>query len=282
VLCGQGLAALLALTVNPQGFGGMVDYVAGFFQSETTLQRNMEFAPLTLRNPTGALFALVTLLLVWARLRSGRRLHPAQALWALGFGTMALLTLRTAAWYGMLLIPVLAEQFQAWWSAPRKLLPGVAWANAMLLGIFALMLGLVNPWVRPAIPLLVARYPLLSEDTPVAATEFLCHRVPPGTHGFQHFAFSSYLIDRCPALPVMVDTRIELYPTALWDEYFDIHHGRYNWTDLAARYDIGYLMLHLKEQPYAIAAATAHPDWREVYRDDRAVIFVARALTLSD
>jgi hypothetical protein len=34
-----------------------------------------------------------------------------------------------------------------------------------------------------------------------------------------------------------------------------------------------YLFVHAEEQPHLVEAAAANPAWKEIYRDDRAIIF---------
>ncbi len=272
-LCAQGLFAVAALAVNPQGPVGLVTYILGFFQSQTTLQYNLEFAPITIRSADGIAFALAILLLVVARLNSTTRLTSVQTLMLLAFVAMTLFSRRSAAWFGMIQIPILAGLLQGWWRVPSALLPGKPILMASIFGLLLLFSLLLLPWWRTSIPQYAKERPLLAATTPVEAASYLCAKFAPGTQGYQEIGFASYLEAVCPTLPVFMDTRFELYPTTQWNDYIDMQNGRYNWASIAEQYDMEYLLVALEEQPHLVAAAQANLVWQEIYRDDRAVIF---------
>jgi hypothetical protein len=272
-LCTQSLLAVATLAVNPQGPIGIVTYVLGFFQSEATVQHNMEFAPITIRSADGIVFALTILLLVVSRLNSTTRLTSAQTLILLAFVAMTLFSRRSLAWFGMVHIPILAGLLQGWWRRPWLLLPGKPIVTATIFGLLLLFSLAALPWWRPNIPQLVKDRPLLASTTPVEAASYLCEKFAPGTRGYQEIGFASYLEATCPTLPIFMDTRFELYPTTQWDDYIDMQNGRYNWVSLTEQYGMKYLFVALEEQPHLVAAAEMDPDWQEIYRDDRAVVF---------
>lgn len=273
LLCAQSLLAVAALALNPQGLPGMVDYVLGFLQSKATVAYNQEFGPLIIRNTDGIVFAATTFFLIAARLRSHRPFATVQLLWLLAFGLMTLMSRRTAPWYGMALIPILADQLQGWWRTPRPLSPGKPALNIAIAALLLLLTAISLPWLRPAFPTIIERRPFLSDATPVVATTELCTLIPPGSRGYQTLAFASYLPVGCPDLPVFIDTRFELYTTEQWDDYIDFHTGRYNWHQHAQAYGMDYLFVSPVEQPDLAAAAEEHPAWQAVYEDEQAIIF---------
>ncbi len=275
-LCAQGLLAVAVLAINPQGPLGIAGYVIGFFQSKATVQYNQEFSSLTIRNGDGIAFALAILVLMVARLNSVARLTTAQTLTLLAFAAMTLLSRRSAAWFGMVQIPILATLLRGWWRQPLALPSGKPHWAAL---IFALMLlcsiGLL-PWWRLFLLEHFEVRPLLSMTTPVEATKFLCDEFDPGTRGYQAIAFASYIEAACPDLPVFVDTRFELFPTEQWDEYIDLHVGRFSWSTITSHYGMEYIFASLEDQPHLVDAVAANSDWEEIYRDDRAVIYKKR------
>jgi hypothetical protein len=272
-LCAQGLLALAALALNPQGPLGIAAYVLGFFQSKATVQYNQEFLPLTIRSTDGLAFAFSILLLFVARLNSSTRLTTAQTLTLLAFAAMTLFSRRSAAWFGMVQIPILAALLQGWWRQAWPMPPGKVSMNALIVAILALFAVAMLPWWRPYVPQLMEERPLLGPITPVEATTFLCQHFAPGTRGYQAIAFASYLEDACPALPTFVDTRFELFPTEQWDEYIDMQNGRYHWESIAAKYEMRYIFASLEDQPNLVDAVASNPAWQEIYHDHRAVIF---------
>jgi hypothetical protein len=275
--CAQGLLALAALALNPQGPLGIAEYVLGFFQSKATVQYNQEFAPLMIRSTNGLAFTLAILLLVVARLHSATRLTSAQTLTLLAFAAMTLFSQRSSAWFGMATIPIVATLLQGWWRMPSPLPAGKPLVTTTIFALLFLFALLLLPWWRPQIPTLMAARPWLALTTPVAATTFLCDTFTPGTRGYQAIAFASYQEAACPDLPIFLDTRFELYSTELWDEYIAMQIGRYNWATIADLYGMEYIFAHITDQRHLVAAARDHPMWKEIYRDDRAVIFKRQA-----
>lgn len=272
-LLAVGVASLLALGANPQGLLGLIRYVLGFWQSKVTIARNVEFAPLIIRESDGMLFfASLAVFMILLRHKEFR-LSADQILALVLFGVLTLWARRNAAWYGFVVTPMLAAGFQARWGRLFAPWPGIRWANIALLGLLLGGATMSLPWWRHRLPLPPPRRELAASTTPIAAMDFLCSQLPEGARSYQHQVFGSYQIWACPKLPVFINTRIELYPEALWQEYFDIELGRYNWESVADKYQIRYLILSPREQPKAIEAAGSSPRWREIYRDDRAVIF---------
>jgi hypothetical protein len=272
-LCAQGLLAVAALSLNPQGPLGIFDYVLGFFQSKATVQYNLEFAPLSIRSADGIVFATTLLVLILARLNSTTRLTTAQTLTLLAFAAMTLFSRRSAPWFGMAQIPIMAALLQGWWRQPWPLPPGKPVLTATLFALILILTSITLPWLRPYIPQLAETRPWLAPGTPVEATTFLCETLPPGTRGYQAIAFASYMEAACPDLPAFLDTRFELFPTEQWDEYIDIQSGRYNWAEHAERYGMEYIFAGAGDQEKLIEAVSASSEWQEIYRDERAVIF---------
>jgi len=271
-----GAASFLALSLNPQGLGGMIRYVLGFWESKVTFARNLEFTPLTIRESDGLLFfASLVLLMVLLR-QPDFRLRTDHVLGLLLFGVLALVARRNAAWYGFVVTPILAAGLHARWGYALGAWPGIRWANITVLALLIAGVGVTLPWGRQRLPLPADRRELIATTTPVRAMEFLCDRAPDHARSYQHQVFGSYQIWACPKLPVFIDTRIELYSSDFWEEYFAIELGRYDWEKVVEKHKITYLMLSRRYQTAAIQAASESPRWREIYRDDRAVIFEKR------
>jgi hypothetical protein len=116
----------------------------------------------------------------------------------------------------------------------------------------------------------------VSAETPIEATRFLLRESLPGSI-FNDQAFGSYLIWAAQppsGYPVFVDTRIELYPARIWQDYLDISAARCGWEEKLAAYGVNTLMLSPEAQPALIDAARRSASWRIVYEDRSAVILV--------
>lgn len=273
-LLAPGVAATLAVGLTPWGPMGMVRYVLGFLQSKVTVQLNPEFSPLTLRHPDGKLFFASLIILLLVHVITGYRPRLDQGLPLLAFALAALWAHRAISWYGFVLIPVLAEALHVAW-------PGRPSEQPSLLSGAIVLILLVNaflmlPWWRGALPTPLFPDGYLAPTTPVQATAYLCRNVGENARVYQNQVFASYQIWACPRLKVFIDTRLELYPTALWDDYLAVEQARFDWEEILRRYRITHLFLSTFYQPHTIRAARASSCWEEIYADEVAVIFASR------
>ena len=265
--------ALLGLSLNPQGPWGLLRYVLGFFRSKVTFAANEEFLPLTLRQGDGVLF-FVTLGLWGTLLVTGR--HKPRWTRVVPLLTLALAALwsrRASPWYGFLLIPALADALAAHPALTKPLPPGRVWVNRGILLLLLVALLLSLPWLRGHIPPPLAPGSLVSKTTPVEGMQVLCARADSSARVYGYQAFNAYQIWACPHLPVFIDTRIELYPPALWEDYFRLEEARFDWEEIASRYHLTHLFLSPAHQPDLVEAAQRSSHWRRVYQDDRSVLF---------
>ena len=269
-----GVAATLAIGITPWGPLAMVRYVLGFLESKVTVQLNPEFKPLTLRQPDGMLLFGSLLFLVLVVAITSYRPSLEQVVPLVAFALAALWAHRAISWYGMVVMPVLAEAIHAVWPSRAPSRPSVA--SGILLGGLVLAVGISLPWWRGQLPARVAPTEFFAPTTPVAATRYLCQTVEQDARVFQHQVFASYQIWACPRLRVFVDTRLELYPQEIWDDYLAVEQARFDWDAILRRYEIDYLFLSTFYQPHLIRAARASASWEEIYADDVAVIFQFR------
>lgn len=265
-------AAGLATGITPYGPLGMARYYMGFLRSPVTLQANVEFMPLTLRDWDGSLFFGAVLVYFSLLLKNGRRPAAEHALGLLVFGLGTLWSHRTISWFGFVYAAALAEQLANLPFFRRALSPGKPALNAALLVALLIFAASRLPWLRGLWPPLTPKY-LLVPNTPVDAVAYLCQTAQNGARVYQEQAFGSYQIWACPRLPVFIDTRIELYPLDQWRDYFAIAEGRFDWEAIARRYRLTHLLLDRNEQRHAVRAAEASPCWEKVYEDKIAVIF---------
>lgn len=273
VLLVTGLSAAATL-LTPLG-PGMVEYVLGFLRHPVTRAQNMEFLPPTIRTLDGQLF--FCFLAVWIALLLVSRYRPTrhESLRLLLFGGLALMSRRNATWFGFVAAPTLAASLHCW--AVQRGVPGKErLGNPGLNRVLAVLVGLATllslPWFRPYLPLPEWRRAYVSPETPVEAVAFL-RSLPQPRRVFHDQGYGSYMIWASPEIPVFIDTRIELYPPAQWDDYIALSQARYDWSAILERYRIDTLLLQRESQQPLIEAATASPDWERYYEDEQAMIF---------
>jgi hypothetical protein len=270
-----GVVSVAALALNPGGPPGMVRYLLGFLQSGATQRYNIEFAPLTVRSLNGLLFFGMVFLLLFLIYRR-RLVVPLYRMATLtAFGFLSLYYARAVPWFGMAAAPALA------WALARP--PQRASSNdfgrsARLVANYALVAvlavaGLAGlPWLRSyvRVPDLPPNY-IVGDETPVEGTEVLCH-LGDGVHMFNDLAYGSYVAWACPAVPLFMDTRFELYPDRMWRDYALIANAGFGWEETLRQYGIDTLFVNKGNQRPLIAAARASGDWQVSYEDRNAVL----------
>lgn len=169
-------------------------------------------------------------------------------------------------------IPDPQSAIQALTSAPQSRIANTL--NAVLVGLLLLGTVLSLPWFKRLWPLAPEKAGLISAETPVTATEVLLRERPPGPL-FHAMSFGSYLIwEAQPEYPVFVDPRIELYPGELWLDYIRISAAIPGWEEQLEGYGIQTLMLSPQEQAGLVTAVRESGEWRTLYEDLAAAIFV--------
>jgi hypothetical protein len=272
------LASALACLVNPRGLG-TIFYLKNLSGNPVIRGLVPEWAPPSFADRGGAVFLVALLLCAVVLAASPRRPSRFQLLTYAAFGALALNTSRGVIWFGIAMAPVLADHLAALfgrWASTRS---GRARSrerpalNTLLVAILLVGVVLALPWFKHVLPLPARKAGLISRETPIAATQILLRERPPGPI-FNELSFGSYLIWAAqPDYPVFVDTRLELYPMAIWRDYLDISAGREGWQTKLDRYGINTLMLSPAEQLELITAARNSTDWRLLHEDDVAAIF---------
>jgi hypothetical protein len=77
-----------------------------------------------------------------------------------------------------------------------------------------------------------------------------------------------------PQHRAFIDTRIELYPTNAWEDYFAMSFPRDDWQSVMDAYQIDYLVLLNPDNADLIATVRGSDRWRTVYDEEPWVVFV--------
>lgn len=268
--------AVSALAVNPGGPLQAVQYVTSFLTSSTTINQNMEFQPLNIREADGAIFfalALVFLFLLWRRRVT---LPPYQVITLIVFGLGSLYARRIVPWFGMAAGPVFALTLDGQADArAADSRPGKPALNYAVVGLILLLALVTLPWLRPRLPVPHLRSYTVTDVTPVRAADVLC-QLGPTTRPFTNIIYASYLAWTCPTMHTFMDTRFELYTREMWQDYLRISAGQFDWEETLTRYDINTIFASKQYEPVLIAAVRASVGWQMIYEDAHQMIFRQR------
>jgi hypothetical protein len=264
-------AALAATLLNPRGFGAWL-YVVNSLSVPSSQLFSVEWRPPENIGWQMNLFFLWFLTFPLLAALSPHKLSRLEWAWFLGFGFLALWGERYVIWFALILTALtaslLAEWGRRWLDRPRR--GGIPALDLALALLFTLLPLAVLPdlregwWDKAPNPL---------ENTPVQAAEWLAaHPDLPGPL-WSEIGFSSYLEFALPSRPTWIDARFEVFPVGQWEQYKAINNGEWNWQALLDEAGVNLLMVSPGEQPRLSAALEVSACWREVYRDEAAIIF---------
>jgi hypothetical protein len=108
---------------------------------------------------------------------------------------------------------------------------------------------------------------------PPGITAALRDLVVPGDRVFNPQEWGSWFEYEFPDVLVAMDSRIELYPTEVWDDYDGIVAGREGWEDRIASWGVTIAVMAKRDE--AMVDRLAAIGWRSVYADKDGSISVA-------
>lgn len=281
-LYGVGVAVVLAMLCNPSGVG-IFGYVANLLSNTTSQGLVNEWQPPTPHGIAGVCFFASILGLVVAVWLARRRLTPTDLLVVCAFLWLAWGGQRFVVWYGMVAMPMLVQCLARSPGVRSVRVAVPAFLVWVPMGLFLVILVAVQPPLkaRLALPLpyrsLFVELPgapqLFSADTPVGATAYL-RAHPIEGRLFNEMGYGSYLDWALyPVGQVFIDTRVELYPLTLWQDYVAISEAYGYRQLLVERYGVERVLLDRLRQPRLAAALASDPLWVREYADGRAEIY---------
>lgn len=266
------LLAVAATFVHPGG-AAWLGYVGGMTVNDS-VQTVSEWLPPDPTTTFGMIFFAGLLAVVLLLMGSPDRPNSVELVTFVMFAVLALRYGRGSVWFGIVMAPIAARYLGPIFN--RRAVGGATRASAgearfATVGLVTLLL--VSLFAAPPVRSVLTGREVLADNTPVSAANYLLTHQLPGPI-FNSQIFGSYIIWAAqPEYPVFVDSRVELYPEALWDDYRSISAAVWDWEDRLERYEIKTLFLDPEYAENLIKAAGASPRWVESFRDDDAVIF---------
>jgi hypothetical protein len=261
---------LLATLVNPHGVGSWT-YVFNSLTVASSQKFSVEWRPPVNSGWQMNLFFLWLLAFPLLAALSPRKLNRLEWAWFLGFGFLALWGVRYIIWFvfilAVLTAPILATWEKQYLGDPK---PGSLALNLAMCLVFLLLPLALLPGVRVV---WWPQAPAATENTPMAAAEWLAARPDLPGPLWSEIGFSSYLEFALPERQVWIDTRFEVFPIGQWQQYENITSATWNWQELLEETRANLLLVSVKEQPVLLKAMDNQTTWCEIYHDKVAVIY---------
>jgi hypothetical protein len=275
------LATLVATFVTP--WGPLVWRYAVDLSLDPQLRALVsEWQPPAIASFVGLVLAVSALLVAGVVLWVARRSRAPLRLWP------------RVLWLGTLLfIAATAERGIAWWAigAPvvvAELLagvgvgvtaadrPGSAAGPARVLGL-AIPAATVLAGVVLVVPWLGAdpvRGPAgRLADAPEDVTDALLASAEPGQRLFAAQRWGSWLEWVAQEQPVLVDSRVELFPDGVWADHLAVSRGDPGWQAILDSWDVDYIVASRSEQAGLLDVIALDPAWQPIHSDDSGAVF---------
>jgi hypothetical protein len=271
------LGSLLAVIFNPQGLR-IFTFPFEIFFSPVQQQEVADWVSPDFHDPSRLPLALLILATTAALALSHRRARPSEVLLFVATLYATLKSNRHMAIFALVAVPLLAEYLQSWIeSTPMgKPFRGDRPADTRRLAILPCLLLLL--------PLLAFASKLKSDvysppkqeviDVPLKAVAYMKENQISGNTFTDPNIWGGYLIWELPTNPVFVDGRIDMYGDQFVKEYLAITRGLKDWREAFSRY--GVQVVVVKTNTFLDKQLRSASDWRELYKDDMAVVFIRR------
>jgi hypothetical protein len=99
-------------------------------------------------------------------------------------------------------------------------------------------------------------------------------RVPSGSNVFASQVFASWMEFSAPTSRVLVDSRIELFPDALWLQYLAVSDGRQGWQATLDAWNVRALVLDPGQASGLLKVIGSDGGWRRVLKTDDGSVYV--------
>lgn len=282
------LAALLALAaiatcLNP--YGPRVYEEVLSVARHPNLRDLVEWRPLSVQMPQGLAAAVVGIVLFVAYRLSRRRVRASEVLLLSVLGLLALVHSRMLVWWGVVAADRVAVHLAGAWGQGRPVVarPG---RRAAVWSVVSLAAAAGCVALSPAGDLLLRGRPAdragwigelrgqTSPLTPIDAVEYL-HENPPRGLLFNTYEWGDYLLWAGPAdAPVFVASHAHLVPRDVWLDYLQVSRGSARWGDVLDRYGVNTVLVDRAGRGALIRLLRESREWRVVYEDRIAVVFV--------
>ncbi len=188
---------------------------------------------------------------------------------------------RMVAWWMFICVPILAAHAArlSWRDEESDRIPGLT--PALVLTLMAVVLVLSVPCFERCNLFLRGPERSHRDEFDLAAAMGQLRSEKTGVHIYSSYEWGEFL-SWCQwnDSRVFMDGRIEIYPDAVWDEYWAVHNARADWQEILDKHAVDYLVLDSTGFHKDLLQRLEKPDspcWHEVFRQGSVVVFGRRA-----
>jgi hypothetical protein len=256
-------ATLLAPAANPHGFAVWRYVVALSTNSEVT-DRVQEWQRTTLHWGSGVVFFLSVAAVAFLLVRRRSAVDVGMVATLAVFFLIGLSSLRGVHWWGLAAAPAIAPLLAGGTVRERRCVANSAFVSAMV----ALAVGLLLPWViHPS---------SLFDDAPTDGVNAVRAAWQRGDRVFGAQVWGSWLDASLPRRSVFVDSRIEVFPREVWNDYDVVSDGEPGWQAILDRWRITFVVAENTQQRGLLRVIGRSGEWRLLFRDRTGAVY-ARA-----
>jgi hypothetical protein len=262
------IAALAALATLVNPYGPQVWRYAVDLSSNEALRSHLsEWAPTTIQDFSGKLFfvslAAGSALLAWRRPR-------VPLAWLLVTGALAvfaLTALRNIPWFALVAFPVWALMLSGGFGGLRDHVTRPRTLRVLAAAIVAALL--IGGWVIAQQPQVTPNASVSDQELALSDLSAYLQQHPDGRL-FHDTNWGAYLeAHLSPTQQVFIDTRFEVHPISLWNDYYAVMSGRYDWQNILDKYGIQRIAVDPDLSPDLVRALLSSGTWSEVWHTDR-------------
>jgi len=269
-----GLIISLAVTlINPYGFNLWAN-TAGMIGNDLIKTYSSEWQPPMNQGWQLNLFFGSLLVVALVTAYSKVKVKLVWWVWFLGFGWMALSSIRYVVWFSLIEALLLAQLASHWLERSidsRPVFPRRSFN--MTLGVLMLIFPLAflpgirqHWWAQAPEP--------LTDTTPVQAVEWIKAHPELPEHLWANWVASIYMSYALPERPVWVTNRIEDFDEQIFVDNKRLLRASYDWQEILDGYGVKVLLLDQVNEKPLITAVSSSTNWIEIYRDERELIFI--------
>jgi hypothetical protein len=267
-LLAVGGATLVATLANPFGLRVWA-YAAAIGSNPTISARVTEWAPPSVHEYSGVVFFASALVIAGYLIRRGTPVGWPALIWLATFFVLALPALRGVVWWGLVFPVVLAGLAIKKGDADDE--RGSPFMNTVMVATIAAAVLVTLPFWRGST---LDGNPAHLDQAPSTLVGAAMAELAPGSRLFVSQVYASWFELELPTMPVFVDSRIELFPTSVWDDYLAVGGAREGWQSILDGWDVDGVVVNPDQDEQLLEHIANDPGWRLAFSDDSGSVFV--------